>query len=369
MSKDILKDMEKYRGELTAIRHDIHQHPETAFEENRTADVVAAKLTEWGIPIHRGLGKTGEQMFAITGTVAAPGSFLAALGMGAPNGGLAASGADLDKTSFVPAGLTLGGNAVNLPFVNAKYTGTLTGTADELRAALNTASNWTDLGAATPATVTGNQLQLGYASLTVQPATTVLTAGDLVFLGINTDSTDAFAFMVTKALTAGTQIGFTDRDHVTATGIPASGESAYIWTADQAYAAGTVITIQPDVAGTSNPIASHGSTLGKGGGLSASGETLLAFQGSIAGLATGAAGAVTVVSFLGGINAGGAAAGDAPAGITLQTFALDDAVYTGSRSAADIAAFRALALDAANWSSSDTVPVTLTGTPAVNFFA
>jgi hippurate hydrolase len=59
MTKDLLKDMQAYRDELTAIRHDIHKHPETAFEENRTADVVAARLTDWGIPIHRGLGKTG----------------------------------------------------------------------------------------------------------------------------------------------------------------------------------------------------------------------------------------------------------------------------------------------------------------------
>jgi hippurate hydrolase len=59
MTKDLLKDMQAYRDELTAIRRDIHQHPETAFEENRTADIVAARLTEWGIPIHRGLGKTG----------------------------------------------------------------------------------------------------------------------------------------------------------------------------------------------------------------------------------------------------------------------------------------------------------------------
>jgi amidohydrolase len=44
---------------ITAIRRDIHAHPELCFEENRTADVVAARLTEWGIPIHRGLGKTG----------------------------------------------------------------------------------------------------------------------------------------------------------------------------------------------------------------------------------------------------------------------------------------------------------------------
>ena len=41
------------------MRRDIHAHPELCFEEVRTADVVAGKLTEWGIPIHRGLGKTG----------------------------------------------------------------------------------------------------------------------------------------------------------------------------------------------------------------------------------------------------------------------------------------------------------------------
>ncbi|MDD2809417.1 M20 aminoacylase family protein [Rhodoferax sp.] len=44
---------------LTALRRDLHAHPELCFEEHRTAGVVAAKLTEWGIPIHRGLGGTG----------------------------------------------------------------------------------------------------------------------------------------------------------------------------------------------------------------------------------------------------------------------------------------------------------------------
>ena len=44
---------------IAAIRRDIHAHPELCFEERRTADIVARKLTEWGIPIHRGLGKTG----------------------------------------------------------------------------------------------------------------------------------------------------------------------------------------------------------------------------------------------------------------------------------------------------------------------
>ncbi len=44
---------------VAAIRRDIHAHPELCFEERRTADLVAAKLTEWGIPVHRGMGGTG----------------------------------------------------------------------------------------------------------------------------------------------------------------------------------------------------------------------------------------------------------------------------------------------------------------------
>ena len=44
---------------ITALRRDIHAHPELCFQEERTADVIAKALTDWGIPIHRGLGKTG----------------------------------------------------------------------------------------------------------------------------------------------------------------------------------------------------------------------------------------------------------------------------------------------------------------------
>ncbi|HZE91595.1 MAG TPA: M20 aminoacylase family protein [Rhizobacter sp.] len=44
---------------VTAIRRDIHAHPELCFEEKRTSDLVAKTLTEWDIPIHRGLGTTG----------------------------------------------------------------------------------------------------------------------------------------------------------------------------------------------------------------------------------------------------------------------------------------------------------------------
>jgi hippurate hydrolase len=48
-----------HQAELQQIRRDIHAHPELCYEEQRTADLVAARLAEWGIPIVRGLGVTG----------------------------------------------------------------------------------------------------------------------------------------------------------------------------------------------------------------------------------------------------------------------------------------------------------------------
>ena len=48
-----------YLEELQTIRLDIHKHPETAYEENRTADIVAERLNEWGLEVDRGLGGTG----------------------------------------------------------------------------------------------------------------------------------------------------------------------------------------------------------------------------------------------------------------------------------------------------------------------
>ncbi|MEO7243653.1 MAG: M20 aminoacylase family protein [Rubrivivax sp.] len=44
---------------ISVLRRDIHAHPELCFEEVRTADLIAKALTDWGIPIHRGLGTTG----------------------------------------------------------------------------------------------------------------------------------------------------------------------------------------------------------------------------------------------------------------------------------------------------------------------
>ena len=48
-----------FQNELKQIRRTIHAHPELSYEEFKTADLVAEKLTSWGIPIIRGMGVTG----------------------------------------------------------------------------------------------------------------------------------------------------------------------------------------------------------------------------------------------------------------------------------------------------------------------
>ena len=59
MTQSVIDRARQYQDELVAIRHDIHAHPELGLEEYRTADIVAQKLQEWGIEVHRGVGKTG----------------------------------------------------------------------------------------------------------------------------------------------------------------------------------------------------------------------------------------------------------------------------------------------------------------------
>ena len=45
--------------EMIGLRHHIHRHPELAFEEHATSDLVAERLAAWGYEVHRGLGRTG----------------------------------------------------------------------------------------------------------------------------------------------------------------------------------------------------------------------------------------------------------------------------------------------------------------------
>ena len=45
--------------EMVELRQHIHAHPELAYEEFATSDLVAARLADWGYEVHQGLGGTG----------------------------------------------------------------------------------------------------------------------------------------------------------------------------------------------------------------------------------------------------------------------------------------------------------------------
>lgn len=49
----------QFHDELTALRRDLHAHPELGFKELRTSGIVAGSLQALGIEVHRNIGKTG----------------------------------------------------------------------------------------------------------------------------------------------------------------------------------------------------------------------------------------------------------------------------------------------------------------------
>jgi amidohydrolase len=56
---DFQREAEQMRDVLVARRRDFHQHPELAFEEVRTAGIVAQTLNDLGLEVQTGVGKTG----------------------------------------------------------------------------------------------------------------------------------------------------------------------------------------------------------------------------------------------------------------------------------------------------------------------
>jgi hippurate hydrolase len=56
---DLITSLKAYEPELIEIRRDIHRHPEVAFQETRTAALVAGRLRAWGLDVTEGIAKTG----------------------------------------------------------------------------------------------------------------------------------------------------------------------------------------------------------------------------------------------------------------------------------------------------------------------
>ena len=55
----VIDQIADFSADLTAIRRDLHEHPELGMEEIRTSGKVKQLLDEWGIETHTGIGKTG----------------------------------------------------------------------------------------------------------------------------------------------------------------------------------------------------------------------------------------------------------------------------------------------------------------------
>jgi len=55
----LIAPITQWHAEMTALRRDLHMHPELAYEEVRTAAKVAEKLQAWGVETHTGIGVTG----------------------------------------------------------------------------------------------------------------------------------------------------------------------------------------------------------------------------------------------------------------------------------------------------------------------
>lgn len=73
-------DISLYLGKLVAFRRDLHAHPELKFQEHRTAARIAAYLRALGLPVHRGLARTGI-VATIQGRKSAAGSPARAIGI------------------------------------------------------------------------------------------------------------------------------------------------------------------------------------------------------------------------------------------------------------------------------------------------
>jgi len=58
-SAAVERGLASFIDEIVAIRRDLHQHPELAFQEKRTSDLVADRLSAWGYEVSRGIASTG----------------------------------------------------------------------------------------------------------------------------------------------------------------------------------------------------------------------------------------------------------------------------------------------------------------------
>ena len=55
----VRNSIQALKDEITAYRREMHQNPQTAYEEEFASGLVKEKLTEWGISFEDGIAVTG----------------------------------------------------------------------------------------------------------------------------------------------------------------------------------------------------------------------------------------------------------------------------------------------------------------------
>lgn len=274
-----------------------------------SANITTATLTLSGAAATSRAYAAGNTNVTITGTLSGvfEGDTVGFTGTGSiasPNAGtnlpvtanVTLTGADADNYTLTqPEGLTVditkATNTITfgaLSNVVAGSTTALTATASSGLAVTYTSSNTnvatisgTNVVAVAPGVTTITASQAGDSnfdeatpvaqSLTVSAGPTVLAAGDIALIELQTDDPDNFAFVALVDINAGTTVHFTDNAW-TGSAL-ATSEGTLSWTASSAITRGTVVTYD----GTSF---STGTSTGVGFALSTSGDAVIAYQGS-----------------------------------------------------------------------------------------
>lgn len=223
-----------------------------------------------------GLSASGDQLLAYQGAPPAP-TFLAGISAGSGTGWIT-TGSPSTTTSYLPAGLGLGTNALQFTSDNGTYSGGMTNTADGLSRTIADENNWTTHSTLTP---------FGPWAFLVHPA---YPTGAIQFVAINTDNPDRFAFVALTDLVAYTTITFTDEGW--SNNVFVTSEQRGTWTAPGGgLAAGTVVTLEDTAPGMALSAGTwEGDDIDT---LTDSGDQLLAYHGHIGNPA-----------FLAGISAG-----------------------------------------------------------------